>query len=362
MNQDYYKFTVGPGDIKGDLSFSKVDGNEVGVYSAMTQVVSSGPNGWSTLTGLTVNVMLRQTTIDMGYYSPFDGAVLQKDVVANFIFSATVENPYTVYVYNTSSEFQKFLELSNYTISWGDGTPLQSITAYTPNSIVHQYPVQDLDYTITLKQKNPWGTIKVEKKINLPYTLVKDTNPNGTAYFIPKGGSWSGTPVSYDYIFSGDAVNVVSAQTSNNYTNVPFPVSGNTKSRLQELELYGPVSYRVGVPVIFNGQLWGAIDSIEPNTYTAYTINQVQYYDFPNGVTLYVGESSGLTENNLTAVPITKEEVLMKVIDQPQIITNVFVERGKNSAYERIQRLGEVDNVGDLINYGYGFYNVEKAD
>ena len=53
-----------------------------------------------------------------------------------------------------------------------------------------------------------------------------------------------------------------------------------------------------------------------------------------------------------------KDEVLLKVIDQPQIQTNVFVERGKNSAYERVQRLGEVDNLGDLINYGYGFFNV----
>ena len=66
----------------------------------------------------------------------------------------------------------------------------------------------------------------------------------------------------------------------------------------------------------------------------------------------------GLTENNLTAVPITKDEVLLKVIDQAQVQTNVFVERGKNSAYERVQRLGEVDNLGDMINYGYGFFNV----
>jgi hypothetical protein len=40
-------------------------------------------------------------------------------------------------------------------------------------------------------------------------------------------------------------------------------------------------------------------------------------------------------------------------------VTNLYIERGKNSAYERIQRLGEVDNVGDLINYGYGFFKVE---
>ncbi len=72
-------------------------------------------------------------------------------------------------------------------------------------------------------------------------------------------------------------------------------------------------------------------------------------------------ESSGFTDSNLTAVPITKLESLLKVMDQPQIQTDVFLERGKNSAYERVQRLGEVDNLGDLLNYGYGFFNVQKA-
>ena len=40
---------------------------------------------------------------------------------------------------------------------------------------------------------------------------------------------------------------------------------------------------------------------------------------------------------------------------------NVFIERGKNSALERIQRLGEVDNVGDLEKYGYKFFNVTNT-
>jgi hypothetical protein len=27
---------------------------------------------------------------------------------------------------------------------------------------------------------------------------------------------------------------------------------------------------------------------------------------------------------------------------------------------EKIQRLGEVDNLGDLVRYGYGYFKVEK--
>jgi hypothetical protein len=36
----------------------------------------------------------------------------------------------------------------------------------------------------------------------------------------------------------------------------------------------------------------------------------------------------------------------------------VFIERGKNSGLERLIRLGEVDNIGDLEKYGYGFFNI----
>lgn len=357
MGQDYYKFIVSPENIKGDLSVVDYKGTPVGVYSAMTQVVSAGPSGTSILTGLSVNILLRQTAVDVGYYSPFDGAVLQKDVVTNFIFSSTTSNPYIWNIYNTSEQFQKFLELSSYKVDWGDGSPKQTITAFSPDSISHTYPEATTQYTITLEQTNPWGVTKVSKKINVPYSNVVPFNPTGQAFFAPSTGNWIGTPVSYDYIFSGDAVNEVSAQTSNNYVTVPFTVSGNTKSRVNELALYGTPKFQVGVPVISNGQIWGAISDINP-IYTAYTITDVNYYDYNDGTTIFFQQSSGFTSNNLTSVPITKDEVLLKVIDQAQIQTNVFVERGKVSAYERVQRLGEVDNLGDMINYGYGFFNV----
>lgn len=359
--EDFYRIVVSPENIKGDLSVVTYQGTPVGVYSAMTSVVSSGPNGNSLLTGLTVPILIRQTAVDVGYFSPFDGAVLQKDVVANFIFSSTTANPYVYNIYNTSSEFQKFLELSAYKVDWGDGSPKQTITNYAPNSITHTYASATKEYIITLEQTNPWGMTRVSKTIKTPFTDVTIYNPQGTSFFIPAGGNWVQTPVSYDYIFSGDAVNVVSAQTSNNYVTVPFTVSGFTKSRINELALYGNPKFQVGVPVIFNGQIWGAITDMNP-IFSAYTVQGTNYYDYNDGTSIFFQQSSGFTEYNLTASAITKDEVLLKVIDQAQVQTDVFVERGKNSAYERVQRLGEVDNLGDMINYGYGFFNVEKKN
>ena len=78
------------------------------VYSSMTEILSGGTDGTSLLTGLTVPILLTENTIDLGYYSVFDGMIAQQDTMTNFLFSATTSYPYTFYFYNTSdTEFKK---------------------------------------------------------------------------------------------------------------------------------------------------------------------------------------------------------------------------------------------------------------
>ncbi len=72
-----------------------------GVYSSMTETLTGGTNNTSLLTGLTVPILLVQNTVDVGYYSVFDGAISQMNVVNNFLFSSTTTNPYVWNVYNT---------------------------------------------------------------------------------------------------------------------------------------------------------------------------------------------------------------------------------------------------------------------
>jgi hypothetical protein len=356
---DSYKLIISPETISSELVSVNYSGQSVGVYSAMTSMLTGGTNGTSLLTGLTIPILFTETINDVGYFDSFDGAIMQQDVVTNFIFSATTSNPYDVYFYNTSKNYQKFLDLSNYTVDWGDGTTPQPITTLAPNFITHSYPQMRKQYEITLSQKNPWGLSKVTKKIKLPYTNISIYNPKGNAYFISNLGNWSATPVSYDYIFSGDSNNYISAQTSSNYVTTPFVVSGESVSRLQDLEQYGSVKYVQGRQIYKNRELLGEVTNINP-IFTAYTIQDIDYYDYSDGSTIFFMQSSGFTTENIVAEPIVKQEVLLNMVDQPQIQTNVYVERGKNSAYERVQRMGEVDNIGDMVNYGYGFFNVEK--
>jgi len=349
---------ISPGDLSTLVHQVTLSGDTFGVYSGMTQMLTGGTNNTSLFTGLTIPVLLVQNTIDLGYYSVFDGAILQQNVVSNFIFSSTTVNPYEWFVYNTvDSEFNAFLQLSSYFIDWGDGSPVQQITNYAPNSISHVYPNVNSEYTITMYQNNPWGNTTVSKSIQVPYVNVPNFNPQGTAYFTPNVGSWTATPVSYDYIFTGDSENVVSAQTSNNYTSVPFTITGFTSSRITELQQYGSNQYVLLLPVKREGVDFGIITDMNLS-YTGYTIQDVNYVDFADGTTIYEIQSSGLIQEWMVAEPLVKDELLLGVAGQAEIQSNVFIERGKNSAYERIQRIGEVDNLGDLIKYGYRFFNV----
>jgi|TARA_R110000824_G_scaffold179053_4_gene359097 hypothetical protein len=59
-------------------------------------------------------------------------------------------------------------------------------------------------------------------------------------------------------------------------------------------------------------------------------------------------------------IPLTKEEVLMNVCERPEVRSNIFIERGRISVFERPQRLGQVPNLGELALHGRGFYKIDK--
>jgi len=389
MEEQKYYFKISPENIYGDLRLVQYTGgtdvydttdpccpiltgetsvtgvDNIGVYTGMTYVLSGGTNGDSLLTGLTISLLFTETAVDMGYYSVFDGAVLQKDVINNFLFSGTTGSPYTYSFYNTSdTEFIKFLSLVTYVVDWGDGSPKVTLTNTSP--ISHNYPTSNSEYHITMTATSPWGISKITKTITTPFDDVIISNPNGTATYTPAGGNRTGTSFNYDYIFSGDSNTDINDFFSYNYTTIPFLITGYTESTINDLAQYGPKGnlyggkYKVGIQVTGTTGSVGTVWGPDPNgLYTAYTINQIDYFDYED-FTLFMVYSSGFTQNDLIMTGLTKNEALINVIDQPEVQTNVFIERGKNSALEYIERIGEVDNVGDLEKYGYGFFNVKK--
>jgi hypothetical protein len=215
------------------------------MYSGMSYILSGGTNGDSLLTGLTIPVVFTQTYNDIGFYSEFDGLMLQKDIVTNFLFSGTnILNTYEVTLFNTSGDFTvSYLDFTTYSVDWGDGfsQPL------TTTSLNHTYSSAG-NYTISLSGSNPWGVTIIQKPITIPLVPAVVTNPQGTITFIPQQGNWANIPVSYNYIFDGDAQNNIPYQISSNFTTVPFPISGFTSSRLQDLKRWGPTPYTQTLP------------------------------------------------------------------------------------------------------------------
>ena len=385
MTDKNYSIKISPGVISGDIfkvnyngatitgtSYSKeccvlkskmieikVTGSTY-AYSAMTEVLSGGTGGSSLLTGLTIPILITENTVDVGYYSVFDGMVVQKDTMLNFLFSATTLSPQRVYFYNTTDEFKKYLQFSTYKVDWGDGTPLESISL--TGQTFHNYSVTG-STKIKLTGLSPWGTNTITKTVQLPFTGTTISNPKGEAFFTPMGGNWKNILIPYDYIFSGDSNCDSTTQDITQFTTVPFLITGYTTSSLRDLRQYGPVPYSVTTYDLTGntgsvGRYLGVFDN---GLYTAYTINDITYYDYNNGTTLFIAESSGLTTDTVICQPIVKNELLLGIIDEAEVQSNVFIERGKNSALESIERLGEVNSVGSLEKYGYKFFNIINA-
>ena len=59
-------------------------------------------------------------------------------------------------------------------------------------------------------------------------------------------------------------------------------------------------------------------------------------------------------------LPLTKLEVLMNMVQRPETRSNIFIERGKITVFEKPQRLGQINSIGELELHGYGYYKIEK--
>jgi hypothetical protein len=330
------------------------------VQLSMSQILSGGTDGVSTLTDLSIPILLTQTFNDIGYYDLFDGGIYQKDVVNNFIYSSTTENPYDFYFYNTSEkDLKKYLKITNYFLDWGDGSPITQLTGSGP--ILHNYPNGQTAYTISLSGVSIWGITISQSIISTPYTLATPSNPNGTYFFIPNSGSWSGIPISYEYLTNYDNSNNINDYVGSNFVTTPIILSSQTKSSLTDLLQYGTVKYKQNQQVKVLGDVFGTYwGRSNTDPYVSYTIDGIDYYDYDDGTTMSIVQSSGLIPQWLTMSGITKQEALMNSVDPIQIQSNVFIERGRVSPFERIERLGEVTSTGGITKYGYKFFNVQK--
>ncbi len=70
--------------------------------------------------------------------------------------------------------------------------------------------------------------------------------------------------------------------------------------------------------------------------------------------------SQGFNMTNISLSAITKEEYLLGIISEPEVISDIFINRGITSVFESHLKLAEITNVDELQNYGNGYFNLIK--
>jgi uncharacterized delta-60 repeat protein len=134
----------------------------------------------------------------------------------------------------------------------------------------------------------------------------------------------------------------------NNY-NASFTYLSLGKSRISEKKLYGSNTYA--------GVTTGVTEGL---IYSAYTIDNLDYRDYTDGYTLITGTTSGFTKEEVLNTIITRNEHFLGFVEDPEIYSDIFVERGKQNVAEKNLRLSEIDNIGELSIYGNGYFNIRK--
>lgn len=294
--------------------------------------------------GYNIPLFLEATSDEMGVMVGFDGYIEQIEQIVNFSY-IQFGNTITVYSTVNPDKLRKIVN-QTYTIDWGDGsTSPIGINSNLPGSTFpytsHTY-INPSIYTISITLNSPWSSQKLSKFVTVPMN-TRVENPLGTFTGITIPAYSNLTGQTQDYLNDLDYTN-----------NTGFTLSGFTylaigKSKISELKLYGSTNYS-GV----------TIGTDELGNYSAYTIDNFYYKDYPNGYTMITGTTSGYTKEEVFNKLITRNEHFLGFVDEPEIYSDIFVERGKQNVMENNLRLGDVDSIGELEIYQNEFFQIKK--
>jgi len=162
-------------------------------------------------------------------------------------------------------------------------------------------------------------------------------------------------------LVTGHSTGVISGST---VTYVPYYVTGESTSRLQELRKYT-------TSTVFANQYVGSgsftVDGVDYTNSTQYIriiyyIGGIRYVDMlvgSNSGTTFSFVGKGLLSPNFINVPYYKNINKENIISNPKINDDVFITRQEVSAFDKNYRLEYVKNLVDLTTYAGGkFFNI----
>jgi hypothetical protein len=83
------------------------------------------------------------------------------------------------------------------------------------------------------------------------------------------------------------------------------------------------------------------------------TENPVKYIDLPEGFTIFT-----YMRSHIETEPTGNIVAYDGIIDEPKIISEVFIDRGINSAFEKIKKLKNVKSLEELNKLGLNYYKI----
>jgi len=95
--------------------------------------------------------------------------------------------------------------------------------------------------------------------------------------------------------------------------------------------------------------------------YSAATINANLFsenVDLP--LTTFKFITEGWNETNTSLSAAIKEEFLLGIISRPEVENDVFIDRGVTPVLDYHLRLSEITNLGQLEQYGNGYYRIDR--
>lgn len=290
-------------------------------------------------------IFLGESVDEMGIMVGFDGTMEQIEQFCNFTYAGIGGN--SIRVYNTiNTNKLKTLIDSVFSVSWGDGTSGDTISMATVYSTNLPYADHSFTgagiYNIEITVNSPWKVEKLKRGIYVPITGNTFPTDFGTLSFVIP---YSDPPLGQTQTYLEDYTTLTG---NTNETLISFLALG--KSRIDEFKKYGK-------GFIYSGLTTGNTDA---GNYTGYTIDGLFYMDYVDGYTHITGLTSNYTNEELYQGMITRNEHLIGFLDEPQIYSDIFVERGKQGVMERNLRLGEIDSTGELDIYGSGYFKVKK--
>lgn len=156
--------------------------------------------------------------------------------------------------------------------------------------------------------------------------------------------------------------NAMSSTDIKNYFNTnDYFVTGTTDSKFNTiLKSYVNNSDIIGTRILLNGtDIYAMIlrnDTIKEYVLYVDTEYPIKYIDFPDGTTNFKYKAA-------PDYKIMDAKILYYngLVDEPKILSEVFIDRGVNNVFEPVKRLKNIDNLKELMKVGLGYYKINST-